>query len=307
MSMICSGRTASRTAPFAARVIGRLPKSVCTFMPVAVPDRKVRPTDEIRHEFADRVAVDLVRGADLHHAPAVHHRDAVGQRRGLFLVVGHQNAGGAGLFSRRRTSCRVSTRILASRFEKGSSSKISFRARRRAPSPARPAVAGRRKAGAGAACPGRTDRQGAASRRRGPAPGRGAGARSPNLTLSSTLRCGKQRIVLKDEADATGFGRQVGDVVALKVMRPLVGLLEPADHPEGGCLAAARRPQQRQQLAIAQRQRDACTAGASAWAKVLRRRSTSSRGRGRPLAIAQRRGLSRHPEGQGLGQFGHRQ
>jgi hypothetical protein len=44
-------------------------------------------------------AVDVPRGATLFHHPVVEHREAVGHRQGLFLVVGHINGGEPGLFA----------------------------------------------------------------------------------------------------------------------------------------------------------------------------------------------------------------
>src|SRR5204862_8106909 len=59
-----------------------------------LPDRP--PLDEIHHphkrrrERVRRPLVHRARLVHLHQPPAVHHRDAVGHRHRLFLVVGHQ-------------------------------------------------------------------------------------------------------------------------------------------------------------------------------------------------------------------------
>src|SRR5262249_56736190 len=56
---------------------------------------QVGVADEIDHEAAARVAVDLLAVALLHDASAVHHDDAVGQCQRLGLVVGDVDRGDA--------------------------------------------------------------------------------------------------------------------------------------------------------------------------------------------------------------------
>jgi len=68
----------------------------------------------------------------------------------------------------------------------------------------------------------------------------------------------KQRIMLKDKSHTTlpdGLG---ADVVVMEQNRPTarVGLLQPGNNSEQGCLAAAGRPQQGHQLAVTNRQAD---------------------------------------------------
>ena len=54
----------------------------------------------------------------------------------------------------------------------------------------------------------------------------------------------EQGVVLEDRVDVPLVGRQPGDVLALEFDQPRGRRLEPADHPQGGGLAAAGRPQQ---------------------------------------------------------------
>ena len=46
--------------------------------------------EELGEPARARALVDLLGRADLQHAPAAHHRDGVGERQRLGLVVGHQ-------------------------------------------------------------------------------------------------------------------------------------------------------------------------------------------------------------------------
>ena len=55
----------------------------------AVQAHAVHRADEIGDERAARAVVDLLRRPALHDLPRFHHRDAVAERHGLGLVVGH--------------------------------------------------------------------------------------------------------------------------------------------------------------------------------------------------------------------------
>ena len=56
-----------------------------------MPLDEVRPADKVRHKLPVRIEVDLSRGARLHDASTLHHRDDVRQRQGLDAVMGHIN------------------------------------------------------------------------------------------------------------------------------------------------------------------------------------------------------------------------
>ena len=63
-------------------------------------------------------------------------------------------------------------------------------------------------------------------------------------------------VVLEHEPDVAALGRQVCGVDPLDVHRPRVGPFEPGDDPQQRRLAAARRAEQRQQLAGRDAHRD---------------------------------------------------
>ncbi len=112
-----------------------------------------------------------------------------------------------------------------------------------------------------------------------------AGYRSPNCSIwtrwssSETRRCDlglrpladgqpeghvvahrhvlEGRVVLEHEADAPLLGRHPRDVAVAQPDRPLVGRLETRDDPQERRLAAARRTQERRQLAVGDVQGDA--------------------------------------------------
>ena len=50
---------------------------------------QIGDADEVGDEHRGRRVIDLLRRADLLHPAVVHHRDPVGHRQRLFLVVGH--------------------------------------------------------------------------------------------------------------------------------------------------------------------------------------------------------------------------
>src|SRR4029434_5630680 len=55
----------------------------------------LRLAQEVPHEGGDRLFVETARRADLLHATAMHHRDAVGEAEGLDLIVGDEEHGDA--------------------------------------------------------------------------------------------------------------------------------------------------------------------------------------------------------------------
>ena len=65
-----------------------------TFSPVHPKRQQVRDADESRHERRQRALVQLPRRCELFDGSGVHHRDRVGHRHRLFLVVRHVDEGG---------------------------------------------------------------------------------------------------------------------------------------------------------------------------------------------------------------------
>ena len=61
---------------------------------------------------------------------------------------------------------------------------------------------------------------------------------------------GEERVVLEDGVDVALVGRHAGDVLAVEEDPARVGLLEAGDQAQAGRLARARRPEQREELAV---------------------------------------------------------
>ena len=97
----CSGRT-PRTSPAGrvgvhggnADLLAAQPRPRSRPAGPAGQEVHGRAADELRHEHAARPVVDLERRARLQHLALVHHRDHVGHRHGLDLVVGDVDRGG---------------------------------------------------------------------------------------------------------------------------------------------------------------------------------------------------------------------
>ena len=60
----------------------------------------------------------------------------------------------------------------------------------------------------------------------------------------------EERVLLEDRVHVALVGRRARDVVAADQDLALVGLLEAGDHPQRRRLAAAARPEQREELAL---------------------------------------------------------
>ena len=71
------------------------------------------------------------------------------------------------------------------------------------------------------------------------------------------VEVGEERVVLEDHVDRALVRRIGGHVAAAQEDRPAGRELEPADHPQRRRLAAARRAEQREELAAADLERDA--------------------------------------------------
>ena len=154
--------------------------------------------------------VELVRARRTARSrPAAQHRDPVGDRQRLVLVVGDEDGGGSGLAQDLATSARMLARSSTSSDENGSSSSTSAGLRRPARGRARPAAARRPRGGAGSrrSRPARPDQleQLVDARRRLVAPT----ARSPKPTLPPTVRCGKSAPSCGHVADPPPLGRHV--------------------------------------------------------------------------------------------------
>ena len=71
----------------------------------------------------------------------------------------------------------------------------------------------------------------------------------PERDVLEDVQVRKERVALKDGVHLALVGRHARDGLAGDLDRPAVGLLEAADHPQRGRLAAARRAEQREERA----------------------------------------------------------
>ena len=84
-----------RSATSPRRPPGRRSVARPSVVPLHHHRDQVRAADEARHEGRRRLVVDLLGRAHLLEPALAHHRDAVGHRERLFLVVGHEHEGDA--------------------------------------------------------------------------------------------------------------------------------------------------------------------------------------------------------------------
>ena len=92
-----SGRIASVTSAPIAPVAGTTPSPSASAPSAPDPRRdQVRPADEIGDKAVGRGLIDFLRAAQLLHAPALHHRNAVRHRQSLVLIMGDKDKGDAG-------------------------------------------------------------------------------------------------------------------------------------------------------------------------------------------------------------------
>ncbi len=77
----------------------------------------------------------------------------------------------------------------------------------------------------------------------------------PERDVAGDVEMRKQRVGLEHHVDRTPVGRHVRRVAAVDLDAPAIGQLEPGDQAQQRGLAAARRAEQREQLAMLDRQR----------------------------------------------------
>ena len=148
------------------------------------------------------------RGADLHQAAMVHHRDPVRHRQRLALVVRHVDRGDAERACRRRSStCMRSRSFLSSATAARPSAGCADRRRSRVPG--RHAAAGRRRAGG---CADRRSPPARPARARcdalaPPPPRLTPRSRSGKATFCEDAHVWEQRVVLEDDADVAPVRR----------------------------------------------------------------------------------------------------
>ena len=151
--------------------------------------------------------------------------------------------------------CRLSFR---SRAPSGSSSSSTRGSLTSSAAPARPAVAGRRRADAACVSPARRARRARARARRVPraaCPDSSPAQAEGDVLEDREVR--EERVALEDRVDVAAVRRQAGHVLLAEVDRARSRLLEAADHPKRRGLAAARRAEEGEEAAVVESDRDA--------------------------------------------------
>ena len=232
----------------------------------------VRRADEAGHERRGRMVVDLARRADLLDATVVEHRDTSAHRQRLTLVVGDEHERDADVvLDRLQLDLHLLAELEVERAERLveqqhlgrlTSARASATRWRWPPE----SWFGRRLPNSAEA--NRLEHLAGAPASLGlPTPF----TLRPYSTFSLHGHVREQRVVLEDGVDVAVVRRDVGDVLAAEQDRAGRRLLEAGDHAQHRRLAGAGRPEQREELAVVDRQ--------STCRRPRRRRRTSC-GRG---------------------------
>jgi hypothetical protein len=220
---------------------------------------------EVRDEAGARPLVQLLRHADLEHVPVLHHRDAVGERQRLLLVVGHVHG--------RDAELALELPDLAADLHPDLGVEVGQRlvqqqdvrvehegTRQRHPLLLAPGEL----AGVPALEAGEIDlAQPLGHARRD----LGGGELAQLEAVGHVARhrhVRPERVVLEHHADVPLVGRQPAHHAPAETDLARVGLVEPGDEAEQRGLATAGRAEQREQLAVADRQVDAVHRGGGA-------------------------------------------
>ena len=195
--------------------------------------------------------VDAVRVIDLRGAAALHHDHAVADRHGLALVVRHHHRRGADLaldLAQLELHFLAQLRVqVGQRLVEQQHGRLDHQRARQRHALALPA-----REFAWIAC--RVVLQMHERQRRLDALqplGLGALAHfQPEAHVVGHAHVRKQRVALEHDAQAPGIGARMGDVAAVEFDAAAAHGLEAGDHLQGGGLAAARRPQQRDEFAF---------------------------------------------------------
>ena len=229
-------------------------------MPIASTDEQVRDAEEVGDVRVGRLGVHLTRRADLRDVTAVHHGEAVAHRERLLLVVGHVEEGDPDVALQRGELVLERLAQLgverAERLVEQEHRAVRARARGRV----RRAAAGRPTAARACACaepfePNQRDRVADPALPVGLADPALPAQAVRDVVLDREMR--EQRVALEHGVDRPAVRRSACEVDAVEEDRPGGRLLEPGDEPQCRGLAASRRPEQREELARADRQVDA--------------------------------------------------
>ena len=212
---------------------------------------EVGPAEEVRDERRRRPLVGLVRRADLLGAAVVHHHDAVAERHRLGLVVRHQDGGRADraldlaqldLHLLAQLGVEIGERLVEQQDLRpdhesaGQRHALLLAARQLA----------RKAAGEGA--------EADQLQRLADAPGALGGGDAlhlePERHVLRHRHVREERIALEHDAEAALGGLDGQEIAAFEPDRAAARLDEARDHLQGRGLAAARRAQQRDELAL---------------------------------------------------------
>ena len=223
----------------------------------AISEQEVRGAEECRDEPRARPGVELVGAADLEQAPLVHHADAVGHREGLVLVVRDEDGGDAELLldpadRAAQLLADLGVQRAEGLVEQQHFGPVGERARDR---DALLLAAGELGRQALVHALERDQLQELL------APGQAVGPlHAPDaqreLDVVRDAHVAEQRVVLEHEADAAVARHDAGDVAPVQGHPAVVDLDQARDRAQERALAAARRAEQHEELALLDLDRD---------------------------------------------------
>ena len=224
--------------------------------------QEIALADEVGDEALGRTVVDVARRADLQDPAGRHHRDAVRHGQRLLLVVGDEDEGDAGLVLQAlQLDLHFLAQLVVERRQRFVEQKhLGLRRQRAGQRDALLLAAGNL---AGAAVgelfhAHKPEHLGHARL--------GLVLRTPEHLEAEADVLGhrhvrEQRVGLEDGVDRPPVGRQACDLLAVQQDLTAGRVVEAGDQPKQRGLAAARRPQQREELVLADRHRHAVERG----------------------------------------------
>jgi hypothetical protein len=218
---------------------------------------RVQRADEVRDEGRGRTLVDLPRACDLLDPPAVHHRDPVGHRERLFLVVRHVHERRAQLvLDPLQLELHLLSELDVERPERLVQEQGCGSVHERPRERDALLLAARELTGATAfEALERNDAEDLVDPLAVLAP-RDALDLEAERDVVVDRHVWKERVLLEHHVDRAPVGRHARHVLPLQNDAARVRHLEPGDHPQGGRLAATARAEQREELALGDRERD---------------------------------------------------
>ncbi len=212
-------------------------------------------TQELEHERRCRLSVQLVRGSHLFQAASVHHRDAISQSHGFFLVVGDEDGGHArGVVDAPQLIAKLGAHLAVERSERLVQEEQARLDRQGPGHRGALALAARELVRKALAEP-LDARQGEEfGDPRGDRLARRALARRAHVEAKGDVpghaHVAKQGVVLEHQADATFARADRQEVQAVEEDAAVIGPVQPGEHPQQGGLTRSGRPQEGQEFAL---------------------------------------------------------